>query len=114
MPSKYAPQGDELDSSYGAPVTAPAEGAAPAAEDKSVDQENQMATTALVPNKVLSPDGEPIEEGAEIVLRVVRNHGTESEVEYAPKKGSEEGPSDEGETTTGNEEAEIAALDTKE
>ena len=95
---------------YGAPVTAPGEDAAPAAEDKiSVDQENAMSDTALVPTKVLSPEGEPVNPGDEIVLRVVRVHGEDAEVEYAPKKGAQE-PSGEGQTED-NTEAEIAALD---
>ena len=103
-----------MDSSYGggAPVTAPGEEAAPAAAgDKgSVDQQNAMSDTALVPTKVLSPEGKPLNPGDEIVLRVVRVHGEDAEVEYAPKEGKE-GPSGEGETSPDNTEAEIAALD---
>ena len=115
MPSKYAPTGDEMDSSYGAPVTAPGEGAAPAAETKpSVDEQNKMDDTALVPTKILSPEGEPLNEGDEIVVQVVSIHGEDAIIKYAPKKGGTEEPSDEGKTTPGNEESEIAALDTKE
>lgn len=102
-----------MDSSYGggAPVTAPGEEAAPAAAgDKgSVDQQNAMSDTALVPTKVLSPEGKPLNPGDEIVLRVVRVHGEDAEVEYATK---EEGP-EAGETSPDNTEAEIAALDEK-
>jgi hypothetical protein len=107
---------DMMDSSYGkeAPVTAPGEGDEPAVDAKpSVDEQNQMDDSALVPTKVLSPDGEPIKEGDEIVVQVVSVHGDQAIVKYAPKKGGDEAPSGEGETTSnyGNEDAEIAALD---
>lgn len=112
MAKPYAPSGDEMDSTYsGAPDAAP--DTAAAGEKQSVDEQNAMSSTALVPNKILSPEGEPLKEGDEIVVRVVKNHGEESEIEYAPKKGGdEEGPT-EDETTPGNEEAEIASLDQK-
>lgn len=113
MASNYAPAGDEMDAeAYGAPVTKPGEDAGATKEQPSVDQENAMSDTALVPNKVLSPDGEPLQEGEEIVLVVVKNHGDESEVKYAPKKGGDTEGTDEGETP-GNEEAELSALDQK-
>lgn len=110
---KYTPGDDEMDETYqGAPVTAPESGAETESEP-SVDEENQMDDTALVPVKVLSPEGEPVNEGDEIVLQVVSVHGDEAIVKYAPKKGGAEEPSDEGETTPGNEDAELAALDEK-
>lgn len=108
---RYTPSDEEMDDTYAgsAPVTKPTE-----AEKPSVDEENTESSTALVPNKILSPDGEPLKEGEEIVVRVVRNHGDQSEIEYAPKEGATEEPSEtEGEMTPGNEEAEIAALDEK-
>ena len=110
---KYTPSADEMDESYSAPVTAPGKGAEPSAEAKpSVDEENQMSDTAMVPTKILSPAGEALQEGEEITVQVVSIHGDEAIIKYAPKKGGTEEPS-EGETP-GNEDAELAALDTKE
>lgn len=101
---KYTPAEDELDESYSAPVTPPEQEAAPS--KPSVDDENAMSDTALVPNKILSPDGEPLKEGEEIVVRIVKNHGDECEIEYAPK-GGEESPE-----TSGVAE-DFAAMDTE-
>lgn len=53
---------------------------------ESVDHEKDMAATAIVPNKLLSPEGESLNTGDEIVVRIVKNYGDESEIEYAPKK----------------------------
>lgn len=108
---KYTPSDEEMDDTYSAPaaVTKPESTEA----KPSVDDENAMSKTAVVSNKILSPDGGPLKEGEEIVVRIVKNYGDESEIEYAPKEGSTEEPSEEGETTPGNEEAEIAALDEK-
>lgn len=96
---------DAMDSSYASePVKPPAE---KPAENESVDQEEAEANTALVDNKILSPEGEPLKEGDEIVVRVVKNYGDQSEIEYAPKKGG-------GETetaSTASPEDELAALD---
>lgn len=109
MPN-YTPSDEEMDDTYSAPVTKPGSTEA----KPSVDDENAMSNTAVVSNKILSPNGEPLKEGEEIVVRIVKNYGDESEIEYAPKEGGgTEEPSDEGETTPGNEEAEIAALDEK-
>lgn len=93
---------EAMDSSYAnAPVKPPEK----PAEDESVDQEAGEEQTALISNKILSPDGEPIKEGDEIVVQVVKNYGDESEVKYAPKKeGSETG-------STPSTDEEIAALD---
>lgn len=112
MPSKYAPSGDEMDSeTYGAPVTAPEK---PAETKPSTDEQNAMDDTALVPTKVLSPEGDSLKEGDEIVVEVVSVHGDQAIVKYAPKKGGEtEEPQTEGETKPGNEEAELSALDEK-
>jgi hypothetical protein len=98
-----------MDSSYGAPVKAPekADG-----EKPSIDQENEDSgeSTALISNKILSPEGEPIKPGDEIVLQVVKNYGDESEVKYAPHKGGED--KETTETTTTPEE-DFAAMDTE-
>lgn len=72
-----------MDSMYGsqdqAPVKAPLES----------DHEDEGEATAVIDNKVLSPEGEPLKEGDEIVVQVVKNYGDESEIKYAPKKGGE-------------------------
>lgn len=100
---KYTPRGDEMDDSYSAPVTDPE---AKPEREPSVDEENQMDDTALVPIKVLSPGGEPVNEGDEVVLQVVSVHGDEAIVKYAPKKGGE---TTAPETTTPEED--FAAMD---
>lgn len=82
---KYTMNPDDMDESYGAsaPVTRPAEA-------ETVDQEEAESNTAIVANKILSPDGEPLKAGDEIVVRIVKNYGDESEIEYAPKEGGSE------------------------
>jgi hypothetical protein len=116
MPKMMPPEGDgEMDSMYSG--GAPAEGAVSAEGDEgkeSVDQENTEGTTVLIPNKILSPEGEPLKEGDEVVVRVVKNYGDECEVEYAPKEGGAEGqPAAAGETDDSmGANGEIAALDT--
>lgn len=76
---------------------------------ESVDEEADTEQTAIVPNHVLSPEGEPLKEGDEVVLKVVKNYGDECEVKYAPKESPEEG----SESSEPPEAAEIAALDTE-
>lgn len=109
---KYTPSDDEMDSGmYGAePVTPPTEATA-GAETESIDRENEeiAAQTAVISNKILSPDGEPLKEGDQIVLEVVKNYGDESEVKYAPK---EVGGEETTETSPGVEE-ELTAMDTE-
>lgn len=106
MPA-YTPSDEDMDSSYGggAAVEAPPDTGSEAAE--SVDEENAGAATAIVSNKILSPDGEPLKEGDEIVVRVVKNYGDESEIEYAPKSGAEDTETEEPESV---EAGELAAL----
>lgn len=101
-----------MDESYGSktgPVTPP-ETKEPGEEKPSVDHENEEAgeSTALISNKILSPEGEPIKEGDEIVLQVVKNYGDESEVKYAPHKTGEEG---EEEPETGSAAKDFAAME---
>lgn len=57
---------------------------------ESIDQEEAEGDTAMIDNKVLAPEGEPLKEGDEIVLVVVKNYGNESEIRYAPKKSGKE------------------------
>lgn len=107
MPDKYAPQGDEMDDSYGAGeplVKAPSETApAPEEGEASVDEQNAATNTGLVANKILNPAGK-VTEGDEFTIRITAVHGDQSEFECV---------SGEEETAPGNEDAEIAALDEK-
>ena len=107
---KYTPSDDDMDESYGptAPMK-PAEDKGPTPEKPSVDEENADEQTALVSNKILSPEGEPLKEGDEIVVKVVKNYGDESEIMYAPKK---EGKGDE-EPETASAANDFAAMDTE-
>ncbi len=102
---QYESGDDDMGDAYGAetPVTPPKEQA------ESVDEENAGEDTAIIPNKILSPDGDPIKSGDEIVLQVVENFGDESSVKYAPKKGSESEMS-ESEEPESVEAGELAAL----
>ena len=97
-----------MDESYGqGPAAAPPdEGMGEPAEQESVDDENANSQTAIVSNKILSPEGEPLKEGDEIVLQVVKNYGDESEVKYAPKGGSSDEP-----TETSDVANDFAAMD---
>lgn len=104
MPMENDSPDDMMDSGYGADA-APKESPEP---KQSVDKENEEAgeETALVANKILSPDGETLKEGDEIVVKVVKNYGDECEIAYAPKK-------DHQTTESPSVESEIAAMDTK-
>lgn len=80
---------ESLYPSDNAPVTPPGEAAeseAPGDKESSVDEQEAAEATAVIDNKILSPDGEPLKEGDEVVLVVVKNFGDESEVKYAPKE----------------------------
>lgn len=108
---KYKPSDEEigeLDESYGSkPVQAPEK---TDAQPESIDRENEEKgeDTALISNKILSPEGEPLKTGDEIVLQVVKNYGDECEVKYAPKKSGEE---EEETTETTTPEEDFAAMD---
>lgn len=61
-----------------------------ASPPEETDETETAANTAVVDNKVLmGADGRPPKEGDEIVVRVVKVYGDESEIEYAPAKGGE-------------------------
>lgn len=106
---RYQPSDDELDDSYGrGPMGPPADRGD--GGEESVDREEAMAKTAIISNQILSPEGEPLKAGDEIVVRVVKNYGDESEIEYAPKSGAADEGGDETALTPGNEEAELTAL----
>ena len=97
------------DSLYGSGSSA----AEPETPKQSVDQEEQedAEQTAVISNKILSPEGEPLKEGDEVVLQVVKNYGDESEVKYAPHKAeSETQPEESG---GADYESDLAAMDQK-
>ena len=58
--------------------------------EESIDEEEASGSTAVVDNKVLNPSGEPLKEGDEVVLTVVKCYGEECEVKAAPKKSMSE------------------------
>lgn len=61
-------------------------------ENESIDQEEAESETAMVPNKILQgKSGEPLKEGDEVVLKIVKNFGDESEVAYSETKPGEIG-----------------------
>lgn len=100
---------EEMDSIYSDEAETPESPKEEATE--TVDEESAESNTAVVDNKVLSPDGEPLKEGDEIVLKVVKNYGGECEVTYAPKKGGSE-KSSKSDMDSANEE--LDAMNTKE
>ena len=81
---KYTPEADELDESYADAPAAPAEAApgetetAEAETPGETDEASEMGDTALVSNKILSPDGKPLKAGDTVTLKVVKNFGDES------------------------------------
>jgi hypothetical protein len=83
-----------MDSSlYGEDAPAPD---APESEDKpqdgkpdSVDEQEAMDPTSLVDLKVLTGKHGAPKEGDEIVVKVVKIHGDQAEIEYAPEKEGE-------------------------
>ena len=116
MPAKYHASDEDMDASYAGATAAKdpqTSQDAPKGDEQSVDQENAMGDTAVISNKILSPDGDPIKEGDEIVVKIVKNYGDESEIMYAPKK---EGGHEDGMTSEKMDEqtgSEIAAMDQK-
>lgn len=90
------PPDDESLYASGEPTTeapAPEEGSKEVEGEEtegSIDEEESQSPTAVVDKKVLSPDGEPLKEGDEVVLTVVKCYGEECEVRYAPKKSGGE------------------------
>lgn len=82
-----ASSGGEMDSSYGSDSSDSTDTSEPSEPTDSVDQENEDAgeQTAVISNKILSPNGDPVKEGADITMTVVKNYGDESEVKCSPK-----------------------------
>lgn len=56
---------------------------------ESIDAEEAESNTAVVDNKILSPEGEELKEGDEVVFVVVKNYGGESEVRRKTVSASE-------------------------
>lgn len=68
-------------------------------------QREESANTAIVPLKVLSPDGEPVKEGDEIVVTVKAVHGEdEVEISCSPKEKKSEGDESHDGEMSSNEE----------
>lgn len=102
---RYNPSDDDMmDSAYGGKSDMMSE---EKSAPESIDEENAGEETAVISNKILSPEGEPLKAGDEIVLQVVENFGDESSVKYAPKKGDESETYEEPESV---EAGELAAL----
>ena len=80
-------------------------------EDKpkaeSVDEQEAMDPTSLVDLKVLTGKHGAPKEGDEIVVKVVKIHGDQAEIEYAPEKASETKEDDSG------EDPELASMNSK-
>jgi len=87
MPMEAGP-GDEMEDLYAA-------GEPTKGEPESIDEEEaqDMAQTAVVPVKVLqSAKAEPVKEGDEIVVKVLKVDGDQAQIKYAPEKpGADEG-----------------------
>lgn len=62
---------------------------------ESVDEQESMEPSSLVDLKVLTGKHGPPKEGDEIVVKVVKIHGDQAEISYAPEKP--EGESEPGE-----------------
>ena len=116
MPAKYTPSAEE-DELYG--VRPPGDAAPPAAkapgedrEPETTDEEiNESQQSAIIDNKVLTgPDGKPPKAGDEIIVKVVKVYGNESEIVYGPPK-KEPGAETDSMASAGPE---IDALDEKD
>jgi thiamine biosynthesis protein ThiC len=76
-------EADEMDALYAEPESPAAAAPEEAAEaPETIDAEEADGATAVIDNKVLSPEGKPLKAGDQVILRVVRNLGDESEVAY--------------------------------
>lgn len=76
-------------------------------DTESVDQEEQeqMERTAMVPLKVLQGKGsEPVKEGDEVVLKVLKVHDTQAEVAYSETDPEEIGKEGAGKSESGGDE----------
>lgn len=80
-----------------------------AEEPQSVDEQEAMEPTSLVDLKVLTGKHGSPKEGDEIVVKVVKIHGDQAEIEYAPEKP------DDSETPEGDsgEDPDMASLNSK-
>lgn len=73
---------------------------------ETIDQENEeeMADQTTVPLKILSPHGDPVHEGDEVVVKVTGVHGDQATIMYAPHKAGEEDEGGKGEKEPSGEE----------
>jgi hypothetical protein len=84
---------DEMDDMYEADEaseSSESEGMDEGETPESIDEEESAIESAVVDNKVLSPEGGALKEGDEIVLVVVKNYGDSSEVRYKKKSAGKE------------------------
>lgn len=81
------------------------------AEAQTTDEETaESMNSAVVSNKVLAgPGGEPLKEGDEIVVKIIKNFGDESEIAYSTTKPGEIGAGD----GSMSSDSEIDAMDEK-
>ncbi len=77
---------------------------------KTVDEQEQEPQTALLPKSILG--GKTFKEGEEVVLKIVKDHGDEIEVSYAPEKSR--GPDTGRSQPPIPADDELAAMDTGE
>lgn len=82
-PTPGAGAGD-MDSMYAS--EGPGDNEAAENPPESVDQEREEedADSALIDNKILSPDGKPLKEGQKVTLTIRKVYGNESEVVCDP------------------------------
>ncbi len=91
---------EEMDSLYG-------EEGGKGEQKESVDQEEQeqMQQTGMLPLKVLQgKDGEPVKEGDEVVVKVLKVHDTQAEVAYSTTSPGEIGKEGESKGADGGED----------
>jgi hypothetical protein len=85
----------EMDSLYASGE--PDEAAKPKGDTETVDQEEQETNTAVAPVKVLQgKGGEPLKEGDEVVVKILKVYGDQAEFAYSSTKPGEIGGGGEG------------------
>lgn len=70
----------------------------PDSKAESVDEQEQMNPESLVDLKVLTGKHGPPKEGDEVVVKVVKIHGDQATIAYAPEKPDEESKESETES----------------
>jgi exosome complex RNA-binding protein Csl4 len=75
---------------------------APDGKPESVDEQEAMDPTSLVDVKVLTGKNGAPKEGDEIMVKVVKIHGDQAEIEYAPEKAEKGEPDSDDDMETLN------------